>query len=391
MKIKTTTTLKKISALKKRIWSIVGSQGAGKTFSILILLINAASSSNNKEIYVVGTELTKLKLGAIKDFKKILEGLGLFKEENWLGTENMYRFPNGSFIKFVGLDRASTFKGVRSDIIFFNEANHIDFESYRQGASRAKRVIIDYNPDKICWIQEQVEVREDCDFLRVTWRDNEYLDKGELADIKRYTSDAFNDDGSIKNNYWYNIWRVYSEGLIGQMQGTIFQDWELGEFDETLDFGYGADYGTNDPDTLTKIAIDKANKRIYLDEVIYQNNLSTDALITLYKTNVIPGKVIIGDSAASRTIEDIKKAGLNIKAVSKNKIVDDIKLLQSYKIIVTKTSKNIIEEFSNYAWLDGKSNTPIDKYNHAIDGTRYYCQTILGIKERKQPRILYGN
>ena len=42
MKIKTTTALKKISSLKKRIWGIQGGQGAGKTYAILLILLNFA-------------------------------------------------------------------------------------------------------------------------------------------------------------------------------------------------------------------------------------------------------------------------------------------------------------------------------------------------------------
>lgn len=384
MNIKQTTTLKKISKLKKKIWSIVGSQGAGKTFSILILLINHASSNDNKQIYIVGSELSKLKNSAMKDFLVLLKEFNLYSDNSWSKTESIYTFANGSFIKFVGLDKPDIFKGVRSDIVFFNEANKIDFETYRQVASRSKRVIIDYNPDTTCWIQEEVEIRDDCDFLRVTWRDNEYLSQEELDEISWYGKQAFNDDCSIKNDFWYNIWRVYSEGLTGQLLGTIFQNWEIGEFDETIEFGYGADYGTTDPDTLTKVAIDNDKKIIYLDEVIYQNSLSSDELIKLYKERVVNGKIIIGDSAASRTIIDIRKSGLNIRGVIKNKIIDDIKILQSYKIIITKSSTNVINEFQNYIWLDNKSNTPIDKWNHSIDGIRYYVQTL------SRPKIAGG-
>lgn len=126
-----TTALRKISALRKKIWSVRGGQGSGKTISILILLCNHASSNPNKEILIVSEELTKMRLTVIKDFKKVMLGLGLFEERRFL-AETLYKFPNGSFIKFIGLDKEDVGKGLRSDVVYFNEVNKIrDIESYR--------------------------------------------------------------------------------------------------------------------------------------------------------------------------------------------------------------------------------------------------------------------
>ena len=34
-------------------------------------------------------------------------------------------------------------------------------------------------------------------------------------------------------------------------------------------------------------------------------------------------------------------------------------------------SWDLIKELNNYSWLERKSSTPIDNYNHAIDALRY--------------------
>ena len=145
--IQATTALRKIAGLKKRIWTIRGGQGSAKTISILILLINHASSKPNKEILIISAELTKMRLTVIKDFIKVMRGFGIFDERR-MKAGTLYVFPNGSFIKFIGLDKEDVGKGLRSDIAYFNEVNKCDQESYRQVASRAKRVIMDYNPDR---------------------------------------------------------------------------------------------------------------------------------------------------------------------------------------------------------------------------------------------------
>lgn len=384
---KQTTALRKISKLKKRIWSLPGSQGASKTISILMLLINHAASNKNKEIYIVSAEFTKLKLTCIKDFLKIMKDFDIFDEKNWVDG-SLYKFDNGSFIKFFGADKIDSGKGLRSDIVFFNEANKMKFEFYRELSSRALRIILDYNPNKSCWIQEEIETREDCQTLKLTWRDNEYLSEAEREEIKSYKYKAFNEDGSIKNNYWYNIWRVYSEGLTGSLSGVIFQNWEIGEFNNELSSAYGLDFGASDPDACVKVAIDRDNKIIYVKEIIYQNNLSTNDLIKLLKERIEDKKLIIADSSAKRTIDDIESAGFNIRGVEKNKIVDDIKLLQGYKIIITSDSINLKMELENYVWLDTKSDTPCDAFNHLIDSLRYIVQTLLEHKQQKTHTLI---
>jgi phage terminase large subunit len=172
--IQQTTALRKIARLKKRIRVIRGGQGAGKTISILILLINHASSKPDKEILIISAELTKMRLTVIKDFVKVMKLASLWNENRFIaGT--LYRFPNGSFIKFIGLDKQDVGKGLRCDIAYFNEVNKCDAESYRQVASRAGQVFADYNPDADFFIDRDVIGREDCDFCNLHSMTTNYL------------------------------------------------------------------------------------------------------------------------------------------------------------------------------------------------------------------------
>lgn len=382
----TTTALRKISGLKKRIWCIQGSQGAGKTYSILQLLINHALSIENREIFIFGAELSKMKISVIKDFINIMKSLNLFNKKSFVNNSE-YKFNNGSIIIFKGLDQEDIGKGLRSHVSFFNECNRISFESYLQISSRSDRVILDYNPDREFWVNKEVIIRNDCDFLKLTFMDNEKLKSGERNEILRFKELGYDENNNIINEYWANRWQVYGLGNTGKQSGAIFQNWEIGKYEEQDVKGNGLDFGSNDPDALVKVSIDKKNKIIYVKELLYKNGLSTDDLINILKDRV--GKeLIIADSQAKRTIEDIKKKGLNILPVSKNQIVDDIKLIQSYKIIIDEQSQNFVEEISKYIWLDKKSNTPIDKDNHLLDAFRYIVQTLLTIKKEYKAKLL---
>lgn len=197
--IKPTKALRKIAQLKKRIWVIQGGQGAGKTFSILLLLINHAKKNLNKEIIIASSELSKMRLTVMKDFVKILKELEIYQECHI--TDTLFTFPSGSFIKFIGLDKEDIGKGLRSDIVFINEANKISFDTYRELTSRAKRVILDFNPNSEFWAHVEVVTREDAEFLILTYKDNEFLSYQELKEIERYMLLAYHDP-TLKNPEW---------------------------------------------------------------------------------------------------------------------------------------------------------------------------------------------
>ena len=130
--IKATTALNKILGLKKRIKVIQGGQGAGKTYSILMMLIDYASAVEKQDIYIASKELSKMRTTVIKDFKNIMFGFGLFNPHKWNKSTNTYEFKNGSVINFLGLDKEDIGKGLRSDMVFVNEANKVPYETFRE-------------------------------------------------------------------------------------------------------------------------------------------------------------------------------------------------------------------------------------------------------------------
>lgn len=376
--IQQTTALRKVSALRKKIRVIRGGQGAGKTISILILLINHASSKADREILILSSELTKMRLTVIKDFVKLMKEIGIYEESRFLaGT--LYKFPNGSFIKFIGLDMADVGKGLRSDVAYFNEVNKIDFESYRQVASRAKIVFADYNPDAEFFIDTDVVNREDCDFLQLTFMDNELLDPGEREEILQYKLKGYNEDGSIKNTYWANLWNVYGLGNIGSLQGVIFPDWQ--EIDSVpltaKRRGYGLDFGfTNDPTAIPDVFEDGDN--LYLDELLYEHGLTNPALSDRMQFIINKKFDMVADSADPKSIQDLNDKGwYNIYPAKKGEdsVRAGLNLMRAKNIFITKRSTNIIKEFRSYKWRvdkNGKTlNEPEDKNNHAIDAIRY--------------------
>jgi phage terminase large subunit len=394
--IQTTTALRRISALRSRIWGVQGGQGAGKTYSILQILINHASHNENKEIYVASAELSKMRITVIKDFIKIMRSFGIFVRDNWKDGTN-YTFPSGSVIRFLGLDKEDIGKGLRSDVVFLNEANKVNFETYRELTSRAKKIIIDFNPNADFWYHKEIKDREDCQHIVLTYKDNEAISKEEKKEILLYKEKGYNFDGTVKNQYWANKWQVYGLGQVGSVDGRIlywnkvpdkvFHELDVNSF-------YAVDWGKHDPFGI--IEIKYLDGKLFLHELNYKSENEWALKLTdtekmqiasrdegfvtwlFQRIGISKDKLIVCDNNRPTKIIALRKAGwentLAIQKVS-GSIIDGIDILQGLDVYFTESSKNIDYEQRNYTWDKDKNGNslevPIDANNHTIDPARY--------------------
>ena len=176
-----------------------------------------------------------------------------------------------------------------------------------------------------------------------------------------------------KNNpKWF--YHNYIGGWLEKAEGVVFESWTTGEFDISLPYCHGLDFGFNpDPCGLVKVAVDQKSKKIYLEEKAYLTNLGTDDIETLLKNRIENNGLIIADSASKLTIHDLRQRGINMQACKKGagSILADLKLMMDYELIICGESPNLKMELNNYIWNDKKAGIPIDKYNHLIDPARY--------------------
>ena len=131
MDFKYTTAISRIRRMKARKKVIQGGTSAGKTLAILAVLINIAAK-NKTEISVVSESIPHLRRGAIKDFAKVMQWTGRWVADRWNKTLLTYHFANGSIIEFFSADSEARLRGARRQILYINEANNIDFDSYYQ-------------------------------------------------------------------------------------------------------------------------------------------------------------------------------------------------------------------------------------------------------------------
>lgn len=383
MSFQTTTAQSKIARLRKRIRIVQGGTSSSKTFSIIPLLITYAIENPMSEISIVSESIPHLKRGAIKDFQKIMILCDLYKDSQMNKSDLKYRFKNGSYIEFFSVDQPDKLRGARRDILFVNECNNIDFESYQQLSVRTKKFIyLDYNPTNEFWVHTELMNDIDTDFVVLTYKDNEALDNAIVKEIEKAKEKA------KTSSYWENWWNVYGLGQLGSLEGVIFNNWQIIDNipGEANLLGFGLDFGfSNDPSSL--IAIYEWNNKIICDERIYSTGLlNTDIIRLMSQDKRLP---IWADSAEPKSIEEIRRAGFNIKSVEKGKdsIVYGISVLQDKEILVTKSSINLIKELRSYSWDKDKAgkklNKPIDDFNHAIDALRYFAMMYFKNSNRK--------
>jgi len=371
MEPKITQVFRRISKAYRDGQSLIilqGGQGSSKTHSALDLFYTIAKYSPVRFIFTICSyALPHLKLGAIRDFESIILSYGDNPDSFHNKSDHYFRIGE-SVIDYFGIrDNYSKVTGPRRDFLFINECNNrITFDDFDQLNQRTHKLsIVDFNPRSEFWIHDTVIPNFKHTFIKSTFLDNPYLPQAERDKILWRK-----DKPQFKN--W---WRVYGLGEMGQMEDTIFPNWDYGEFNpDNLPDGFALDFGFHpDPDALVRVAIDKKEGIIYCKECLYSPGLLPNDLIEGIGKDVASHNRIVADSSNPRMIAMIKKAGFNIHPVKKTGTIEEwIRLMQDYKLIIDPDSHNLAKELNNYLWLDKKAGIPVDAWNHLIDGIRYW-------------------
>lgn len=334
----------------------------------------------------MSSELSKMKRTVIRDYKKICKDWKVIvDDEDFNKSESKHEYANGSYIDFLGADVSDLGKGFRRDILYINEADKMPLDTASQFISRAGLTIIDYNPDKLFWGDELINKNN---HLTLTFEDNEYLPEGERRAILEYKTKGFHnpnlpieqlfDSSNIKNKFWANKWRVYGLGLVGNIEGVIFDNWtEIESIPEAAEFiSYGLDWGFT-IDQTGVVGVWRMNNELYVKELLYQTKLTNNDISDRLKALGVKRQLIIADSAEPKSIEELSRLGFNIQASIKGQdsVRASIEVLQRYRINVTRDSHNLKQELKAYIWQTDKTGKPtgepIDSYNHLIDPLRY--------------------
>lgn len=370
-----------------RYFLITGGRGSGKSWTLSMFLLNLTYTEGHVILFTRWT-LTSAFISIIPEFIDKIELMN--KEGDFEITQSeIINKVTGSKILFRGIKTSQgtatanlkSIAGVTTWLL--DEAEELVDEDIFdridlsvRAVDKPNRVLLVMNPaTKEHWVYKRffedygvnsgfTGVKNDCTYIHTTYLDN----KENLNPTVISRFEAMRDRNPAKYNH------IVLGNWMDKAEGVIFENWKIGNFDTSLPFGFGMDFGFSvDPTTLVKVAVDETNGIIYCEECFADVGLTTNDIAKRIGKYCQPNEMIVADSAEPRLINEVYNMGFNIIPCTKgpDSVRYGIKKMQDYQIIVTAESKTIIKELNNYIWSDRRSDTPRDDFNHTIDAIRY--------------------
>ena len=371
-----TTSLKKLTPLFLSFKPYLieqGGTGGGKTYPTLMLITSWLQSHPDKLWTVLGLDYRHLRDGAIHDFKNIMKNAEIWEPDRWSTTEKTYTFGNGSQLQFLSVDTMGA-HGSRRDGLFVNEANGIDYNTFDQLATRTKgKVVIDYNPSHEFWAHTELLKKhpDDCDFIILTYKDNEALSDREVANIERHKPKP----GEKPSNWW----TVYGLGQIGSLEGNIYSGWRKATEDDYKNaklIRYGLDFGFSNDETGMVAIYEKEDGELIIEQKLYQTGiLGSQYGDKLRAANIDPNVLIVADSARPEIIAEIKAQGFRVVGADKNagSVIRGTDRVKQHQIAYD--GKDLEREYLSYQWRTKRTgevlDEPQDGNDHLMDALRY--------------------
>lgn len=361
-----------------RYFILTGGRGSAKSFTVSTFLTDLAVIDPKQTILYTRYTLTSAHISIIPEFEEKIDLLN--HSDKFTVTKTEIECKTGAKILFRGIRTSSgnqtanlkSIQGVTTWVLdeaeeLIDEAIFDKIDDSIRTTGVQNRVILILNPTTHHhWIYKRF-------FEKGKQPNTCYIHTSYLDNIKHLSESFVHKAERVKaiNETLYE--HRYLGAWLDRAEGTVFDNWSIGDFDNNLQIIYGQDYGfSKDPTTLVRIAVDNQNKKLYLHECYYKQGLSTEQIYYLNKTYAGNG-LIIGDSAEPRLISELGRLGLNIRGAEKGQgsVSAGLLAMQDYEIIITPESLNLQKELRNYVWLDSGSKLVIDDFNHGIDAARY--------------------
>ena len=368
-----------------RYFIVTGGRGSGKSFAINIILLYLTYQSNHTILFTRYT----LRAAGISIIPEFIEKLELLNVTNnfTITKDEIINKSNGSKIIFRGIktssgDQTANLKSLQGITTWvMDEAEELNNENIFdkidlsvRNIAQDNRVILILNPStKEHFIyQRWFESRGVEAGSNITKEDTTYIHTTYLDNIENLSPSYLKQIQTMKERRPERYKHTIEGAWLDKAEGVIFNNWSIGEFKQVNKIVFGQDFGfSNDPSSLVKTSIDKQNKVIYVQLCFYQPKLTTSEISVLNK-KFAADHLIVGDSAEPRLINELSKDCNIVPAIKgQGSITFGISLLQDYDLIITEDSTELIKELNNYCWLEKKSQTPVDNFNHAIDALRY--------------------
>jgi len=369
-----------------RYYIVTGGRGSGKSYTINMFLLALTYEAGHTILFTRYT-LTSAHVSIIPEFLEKIEQLENHNDFH-ITKDEIVNLKTGSKIIFKGIKTSSgtqtaslkSLAGVTCWVL--DEAEELVDEDIFdkidlsiRAKNKQNRVILVLNPaTKEHFIYQKFFESKGVEAgSNLTKGDTTYIHTTYLDNVENLSQSFLDQVEDTKKRRPEKYKHAILGGWLNRAEGIIYTNWNVGEFPNTNDTVFGQDFGfSQDPTTLIETHIDTSKKVIYARLHVYKAGLTTSEIAQLnYK--FAQDRLIVADSAEPRLIAELKAKKLNIVPTIKgaDSVKYGISLIQDYDMIIDEGSIDLIKELNNYCWLEKKSETPIDKFNHGLDALRY--------------------
>lgn len=375
-----------------------GAIRSGKTVSMAFSFVLWAMSNFERENFAMcGKTIASFRRNVLGTLKMQLKARGYTVTEK--RTENLIVISKGSkanlFYIFGGKDESSqnliqgmTLAGVLLDEVALMPESFVNQATARCSVTGSK-FWFNCNPEGpqhwfyLNWILKCRKRK--LLYLHFTMEDNLTLSPKIKA---RYRSQYV---GVFFDRYIRGLW-CQADGLIYPFfdaKKCCGGDVEGDEYYISVDYGtlnpcsmglWAVDYGKETATRIREFYYDGRKKGRQLTDGEYYEHLEELA-------GDLDIECVIVDPSAASFIAEIRKHGRFDVRKGNNDVIDGIRLtgslLKNGNLRIATRCKNAIKEFQSYTW-DSKSvekDKPRKENDHAMDDTRYFCNTILKFLE----------
>lgn len=355
-----------LNDIDKRFVINQGGSRSSKTYSLCQLVVVYCLMNPGKLVSIVRKSFPSLRASVMRDFIEVMKDLEIYKLSEHHKTENMYNFSNGSSVEFFAVDDEQKLRGRKRNVLWANEANELTFEEFNQLNMRTTdKLIFDFNPsDNEHWLYELMN-RNETILIKSTYKDNPFLTEDIVKEIENLIA--------VDENYY----KIYALGEKPIPTTRIYNHFQTYETIQTYDdIVYGLDFGFNHPTALVKVYI--KDNSYFIEEVIYKQFLTSTDLVDLFnQVGVDRNKYIYADYARPEIIQELRRAGYNIKEANKE-VKPGINSVKSSLVYINKNSSNVMKEYRMYSWKSkGEQilDEPVKLNDDAMDAIRYAIHT----------------
>ena len=219
--------------------------------------------------------------------------------------------------------------------------------------------------------------------------------------IPQVIKDEIEDDKANRPSLYKHKWL----GEPSSMERKIYRDWNM--IDEIpheaklvrrgMDFGY-----TNDPTAV--VSIYQYNGGYIIDQELYRKGMLNDMIAGFLNNLSGTNTLVVADSSEPKSIDDIRRHGVNIVGVRKVGGDDSlgnkksfkkyaIDYVQQQRISVTKRSTDVWREYGSYLFMEDRQghvlNEPEDGNDHAMDAILYGFHSLRPVTESTGTLAIY--